>query len=96
MRPGTIETVIYLIVAVNHADRKTEYIDVEARGTQRIYVENRMASPYKPLHKGDFAIVGGMPSRKPHTLLLRIFSTETSYGYEPLDGWPTNEKTTGK
>lgn len=93
---GTIETIIYLTVAVNHAARKTEYIDVEARGMQRIYVENRMASPHRPLHKGEFVIVGGVPSRKPHTLLLRIFATDTSYGFEPLEGWPTSAGTDRK
>ena len=85
---GMYDEVLWMTVAVNHTDKATEYVELEARGKTKEYIKNLIASPVKPLSKGSFVMAGGSPAKakgNKRKLKLVVFSSETSLGYDVLN-----------
>lgn len=84
---GTYTDVMYLRIAIDH-DGQTEYVDLEAKGTVRLYLEGRELSTVHPLCKGSFIMVGGILVKRPgksDLLRIQVASGETSTDYRILD-----------
>ena len=87
-KDGMYDEVVWMTVAVNHTDKATEYVELEARGKTKEYIKNLIASPVKPLSKGTFIMAGGSPAKakgNKRKLKLVVFSSETSLGYDVLN-----------
>ena len=87
---GMYDEVVWLTVAVNHTDKATEYVELEARGKTKEYIKNRLLAPANPLGKGSFVLAGGRPVQAKagtakRKLRLVVFSDQTSLDYTLLD-----------
>jgi hypothetical protein len=85
---GMYDEVIWMTVAVNHKDAVTEYVELEARGKTKEYINNLLSSPVRPLGKGMFIMAGGSPVTSKNgkrKLKLVVFTSETSLGYDVLN-----------
>ncbi|RBP98755.1 hypothetical protein [Bifidobacterium xylocopae] len=94
--PDTYIEKIYMTVAVDHENGSTEFVEFEATGMTKLFVEAQaaaLASGRRPLDKGRFVIgAGRLVQRqgkvgKPGKplLKLRLFAAQTSYDYRALD-----------
>lgn len=84
---GTYTDVMYLRMAVDH-DGYTEYVDLEAKGMVRLYLEAHLHGRSHNLHKGSYLIGGGClvrRAKRDDLLKLQVVSAETSMDYKALD-----------
>lgn len=91
-----VNTVVYMTVAVNHEDRPTEYVELEARGRTKAYILAQVDHDNEALvRKGVFVMAGGEP-QEAHTdkkgktgkrkIRVTVFSYQTSLDFDVLTG----------